>query len=120
MTHTQPSPTRALFPQTRWSVVLHATLRHSPASATALEALCRAYWYPLYAYARRCGQSPPDAEVYLLDIDALRPGELDTLAKHVAAKFSVPYEIVLSEMRDCGVPILAEDCSCAMDLRMFI
>jgi hypothetical protein len=62
----------------------------------------------------------PDAEVYLLDIDALRPGELDTLAKHVAAKFSVPYEIVLSEMRDCGVPILAEDCSCAMDLRMFI
>jgi RNA polymerase sigma-70 factor (ECF subfamily) len=62
MTHTQPSPTRALFPQTRWSVVLHATLRHSPASATALEALCRAYWYPLYAYARRCGQSPPDAQ----------------------------------------------------------
>ena len=23
--------------------------------------ICRAYWYPLYAYARRAGQSPPDA-----------------------------------------------------------
>ena len=28
----------------------------------ALEAICRAYWYPLYAYVRRCGQSPHDAE----------------------------------------------------------
>jgi len=27
-----------------------------------METLCRAYWYPLYAYARRCGQSPHDAQ----------------------------------------------------------
>jgi RNA polymerase sigma-70 factor (ECF subfamily) len=27
-----------------------------------LEAICRAYWYPLYAYVRRCGQSPHDAQ----------------------------------------------------------
>src|SRR5438034_705212 len=50
------------FPQTRWSVVLDATLRHSPASAAALETICRAYWYPLYAYVRRCGQPPHDAQ----------------------------------------------------------
>ena len=50
------------FPPTRWSVVLAATHRSTPESAAALEAICRAYWYPLYAYARRCRQSPPDAQ----------------------------------------------------------
>ena len=34
----------------------------SPHAATALEALCRAYWYPLYAFVRRRGHSPPDAQ----------------------------------------------------------
>jgi RNA polymerase sigma-70 factor (ECF subfamily) len=28
----------------------------------ALEALCRAYWYPLYAYIRRAGNGPEDAK----------------------------------------------------------
>jgi RNA polymerase sigma-70 factor (ECF subfamily) len=50
------------FPQTQWSVVLAAKQQHSSDSAAALEALCRAYWYPLYAYVRRCGQSPHDAQ----------------------------------------------------------
>src|SRR5262245_59908210 len=51
-----------VFPKTRWSVVLAAKQTSSPESAAALEALCRAYWYPLYAYVRRCGQSPHDAQ----------------------------------------------------------
>jgi RNA polymerase sigma-70 factor (ECF subfamily) len=51
-----------IFPNTRWSVVLAARQRSSPESAAALEAICRAYWYPLYAYVRRCGQSPHDAQ----------------------------------------------------------
>jgi len=51
-----------VFPNTRWSVVLAATQRPSPESAAALEAICRAYWYPLYAYVRRCGQTPHDAQ----------------------------------------------------------
>jgi RNA polymerase sigma-70 factor (ECF subfamily) len=51
-----------VFPATRWSVVLAATRTPSPESAAALETLCRAYWYPLYAYVRRCGQSPHDAQ----------------------------------------------------------
>jgi RNA polymerase sigma-70 factor (ECF subfamily) len=50
-----------VFPNTRWSVVL-AARQPTPESAAALEVLCRAYWYPLYAYVRRCGQSPPDAQ----------------------------------------------------------
>jgi len=50
------------FPNTRWSVVLAATRRPSPESATALETLCRTYWYPLYAYLRRQGRPPHDAQ----------------------------------------------------------
>jgi RNA polymerase sigma-70 factor (ECF subfamily) len=50
-----------VFPNTRWSVVL-AARQPSPESAAALEALCRAYWQPLYAYVRRCGQPPHDAQ----------------------------------------------------------
>lgn len=34
---------------------------HSSAPA-ALEKLCRTYWYPLYAFARRQGNSPEDAQ----------------------------------------------------------
>lgn len=51
-----------LFVTTRWSVVLAARDKSSPASAEALEAICRAYWYPLYALVRRQGHSPHDAQ----------------------------------------------------------
>jgi RNA polymerase sigma-70 factor (ECF subfamily) len=51
-----------IFPNTRWSQVLAARQPQSPESASALEAICRAYWYPLYAYVRRSGQSPHDAQ----------------------------------------------------------
>ncbi len=51
-----------VFPPTRWSVVLAATQPGSADSAEALEAICRAYWHPLFAYVRRCGHSPEDAQ----------------------------------------------------------
>ncbi len=51
-----------LFATTHWSVVLAAGQETSPQSAEALEQLCRAYWYPLYAYVRRRGYNPEDAE----------------------------------------------------------
>ena len=55
-------PQPPLFLTTRWSVVLKAQDKSSPNSAAALEALCRAYWYPLYAYVRGTGRSPQDAQ----------------------------------------------------------
>jgi len=42
--------------------VLSAGDPASADAATALEALCRTYWYPLYAFVRRRGHSPPDAQ----------------------------------------------------------
>jgi DNA-directed RNA polymerase specialized sigma24 family protein len=41
------------FTTTRWSVVVAAGQQSSPDSKQALESLCAAYWFPLYAYARR-------------------------------------------------------------------
>jgi len=50
------------FTTTHWSVVLLAGQADSPQAADALEKLCRTYWYPLYVYVRRQGNSPEDAQ----------------------------------------------------------
>ena len=50
------------FTTTHWSVVLASAQGDSPQAAVALEQLCRTYWYPLYAFVRRQGHSPHDAE----------------------------------------------------------
>ena len=50
------------FVTTRWTAVLAAGRKSSPQADVALEELCRTYWYPLYAYARRRGRSKEDAE----------------------------------------------------------
>jgi RNA polymerase sigma-70 factor (ECF subfamily) len=43
-------------------LVLTAAQGDAPSAREALERLCRTYWYPLYAYVRRRGHSPTDAE----------------------------------------------------------
>jgi len=53
---------RAWFATTHWTVVLAAGRCDSTRAAQALEELCRTYWYPLYAYVRRQGRSPHDAQ----------------------------------------------------------
>jgi len=54
------------FQTTRWSVVLAANDAGASASAStvreALDALCRAYWFPLYAFARRQGNGAEAAQ----------------------------------------------------------
>jgi DNA-directed RNA polymerase specialized sigma24 family protein len=57
-----PPPSDAWFVTTHWSVVLSAREPDSPHSAAALETLCRSYWYPLYAWLRRQGRPPHDAQ----------------------------------------------------------
>ena len=41
--------------------MLHAGQRDEPGSTEALETLCRAYWFPLYAFERREGHGPEEA-----------------------------------------------------------
>jgi RNA polymerase sigma factor (sigma-70 family) len=64
-TPANPRPTPAggaVFATTHWSVVVAATDRDSDCARTALSHLCSTYWYPLYAYVRRRGYNPPDAQ----------------------------------------------------------
>ena len=57
-------PGRRGFETTHWSLVLAAKaddLNHNHARK-ALEELCRAYWYPIYAFVRNRGYSSDDAQ----------------------------------------------------------
>ena len=49
------------FLTTHWSIVRQASDVESPDSMAALEKLCNAYWYPLYAFVRRRGFDGEDA-----------------------------------------------------------
>jgi RNA polymerase sigma-70 factor (ECF subfamily) len=70
------------FASTRWSLVMAAAERDSPEGQAALATLCRLYWYPLYAYARRRLPQAQDAQdltqgffACLLDKDYLRQAD---------------------------------------------
>jgi RNA polymerase sigma-70 factor (ECF subfamily) len=60
----------AQFPTTRWTLVAAAGDRDRPDSRRALESLCEAYWYPLYAFARRRGDTPEEAQDHTQDFFA--------------------------------------------------
>src|SRR5688572_19911422 len=49
------------FHTTHWSLVVAAANPSGQESKTALADLCQAYWYPLYAFLRRRGNSTEDA-----------------------------------------------------------
>lgn len=51
----------AAFVTTHWSMVLEAQ-GESPAAQEALEKLCRTYWRPIFAFLRRQGFAPTEAE----------------------------------------------------------
>lgn len=50
------------FLTTHWTVVRDAGDPDSPGYRAALATLCETYWYPLYAYLRRYGCDPHEAE----------------------------------------------------------
>jgi RNA polymerase sigma-70 factor (ECF subfamily) len=52
----------AKFASTLWNVVLAAGHKSTPDARDSLEKLCHTYWYPIYAFLRRQGQNPHDAQ----------------------------------------------------------
>jgi len=67
------------FATTHWSLVARAGQASSAQAQRALAALCDAYWYPLYAFVRRKGYQPAEAQdltqaffVELLEKDRLQ------------------------------------------------
>ena len=59
-----PAPGPREFPTTHWSLVVAAKPDEVSRSRArkALEELCRAYWYPLYAFVRYRGYSSDEAQ----------------------------------------------------------
>jgi len=70
------------FTTTHWSVVLEAQ-GESPAAQEALEKLCRTYWRPIFAFLRRQGLRPDEAEDITQGFFAelLERGSLDAVRK---------------------------------------
>lgn len=50
------------FCTTHWSLVLAAGQPGQTEAVEALAEICRTYWYPLYAYVRRRGYTPEEAQ----------------------------------------------------------
>ncbi|MCB9873420.1 MAG: sigma-70 family RNA polymerase sigma factor [Planctomycetaceae bacterium] len=50
------------FATTRWSLIAAIGESSSVESRDALASLCETYWYPLYAYVRRKGHQPAEAQ----------------------------------------------------------
>lgn len=50
------------FATTRWSIVVAAGRKGTAESESALATLCESYWYPVYAFLRRRGLKPADAQ----------------------------------------------------------
>lgn len=58
-----PPASAYAFQTTRWTHVVRLQAGADDTERDQILAqLCRAYWFPLYSYARRAGQSPHDAE----------------------------------------------------------
>jgi RNA polymerase sigma factor (sigma-70 family) len=89
----------ARFPTTHWSRIVAAGDPGAPLAREALDELCRAYWFPLYAYIRRRGYAPDraldltqDLFVRLLEKDVLAAadparGRFRTFLRAVCADF---------------------------------
>lgn len=83
--NTEESPRRdatqdAHFLTTHWSAVVRAGQTDAREAAAALAELCQNYWYPLYAFVRRQGRTPPEAE------DLTQEFFAQLLAKNFVAK----------------------------------
>lgn len=57
-----PADPNRWFTTTHWSVVLRARDEPSSKAKESMSVLCRTYWPPIYAYLRRDGHAPADAE----------------------------------------------------------
>jgi len=60
-THRQ-TRTRVGFDTTNWTMVMTAINQNVPGSRQALEQLCQKYWRSIYAFLRRQGHAPADAQ----------------------------------------------------------
>jgi RNA polymerase sigma-70 factor (ECF subfamily) len=119
---TTPSETRgpAAFRTTHWTVVLEAAHPDADRSREAFARIYLDYWYPLYAYVRRRGFPPPDAEdilqsffLHLLEKQSLEGMERDGgrfrsfLLRSLDNFLANRWDRARAQKRGEGVPLLS-------------
>jgi len=110
------------FHTTHWSMVVAAAGHEGECSQAALTDLCQAYWYPLYAFLRRRGNSAEDArdltqgffaalleKGYLADADPERGRFRSFLLTAVARFASKECDKATAQKRGGGRQILSID-----------
>jgi RNA polymerase sigma factor (sigma-70 family) len=97
------------FPPTRWSVIEAARSKDLTERTRALEALCSAYWKPVYKYLRLKFSKPPDAAQDLTQGFFAELLERDLLSRFEPAKSRLRTYIrlcadsfVLNEIKHAG------------------
>jgi RNA polymerase sigma-70 factor (ECF subfamily) len=116
-----PEPQNAGFPDTRWTVIRESR-GESENAGRALNELCMLYWPPVYAFVRRKGKSPADAEDitqgffaellarHSFDTVAEEKGRLRTfLLKAVTRHMIHQHEREHAAKRGGGTPVLSLD-----------
>jgi RNA polymerase sigma factor (sigma-70 family) len=90
---------------TNWTLIVRAEATDPDVRRTAMAELCEAYWYPLYAFARRRGSSHDDAAdltqaffVHLIDKHALRG--LDPVLVRFRSYLLASFKNFESDVRD--------------------
>jgi len=90
---------------TNWTLIVNAEATDPDVRRAAMADLCEAYWYPLYAFARRRGSSHDDAAdltqaffVHLIDKHALRG--LDPVQVRFRPYLIASFKNFESDMRD--------------------
>jgi RNA polymerase sigma factor (sigma-70 family) len=93
------------FATTNWTLIVNAEASDPGVRRAAMADLCEAYWYPLYAFARRRGASYDDASdltqaffVHLIDKHALR--DLDPVHVRFRAYLLASFKNFESDVRD--------------------
>lgn len=115
-------PGHRQFATTHWSIVRAAAHDSSGTARVALQELCRIYWFPVYAFVRRKGHSPGDAEdltqgffVHLLGSEFVKSADRDRgrfrsfLLKSVSNFLNADHRSQAAEKRGGGRAILSLD-----------
>jgi RNA polymerase sigma factor (sigma-70 family) len=116
------------FTTTQWSLVLAATGSEDTHGREALAQLCEVYWYPLYAFVRRHGHGPHDAQDltqeffmrllekdYLGDVDRSKGKFRSFLLAALKHFLSKEWARVKTLKRGGGHKLLSLDITCAED-----
>lgn len=92
----------------------------SPRATDFFEVFGRLIKIPIKSWLPTRGNLPdkPNAEIYMLDLQRITPDERSRLIQNIAARFNLPAVEVAQDLTARGCPILGDDITVAIPLRL--